>query len=257
MNMQDWSLDGKVAIVTGAAVGGIGETFALMLADAGASVVCADINFEGAQGVADRVTESGGRALAIHVDVTDEKSIDQAVAATIAEFGGVDILVNNAALMIALVGTSLIDYTRERWDEAMAVNVTGAWMFAKAVVPSMTARGGGRIVGMSSLGAYPAGSVYGITKLAMVGLTTSLAGELGPLNITVNAIAPGFTQSEAGMKLTPQSGPMREAIEARAATRATGTPHELANVLHLLVSQAGDWISGQVIHVDGGSIRRP
>ncbi len=257
MNMNSWKLDGKIAIVTGAALGGIGESFALMLADAGASVVCADINIAGAQGVADRVTALGGRAIAVHVDVRDEKSIDDAVAATVAEFGGVDILVNNAALMIALVGTSLIDYTRERWDEAMAVNVTGPWMFAKAVVPSMTKRGGGRIVGMSSLGAYPAGSVYGITKLAMVGLTTSLATELGPLNITVNAIAPGYTQSEAGMKLTPQSGPMREMIEARAATRATGTPQELANVLHLLVSPAGEWVSGQVIHVDGGSIMRP
>ena len=195
--------------------------------------------------------------MAVRVDISDEDSIDEAVGAAIANFGGVDILMNNAALMIDIVGTAVCEFTRERWDRAMAVNVTGAWMFSKAVLPSMRLRGGGRIVNLSSLGAFPAGSVYGITKLAIVGLTTALAKELGPLNITVNAIAPGFTQSQAGRKLTPQSGPARDAIESAASTRATGTPQELANVMHLLVSPAGEWITGQVIHVDGGAIRRP
>ena len=257
MNMQQWSLEGKVAIVTGASSGGIGEAFALEMANAGASVVCADINLEGAQAVADGVKAAGGSALAVQVDIANEESVAEAVAATITEFGGVDILVNNAALMEAIVRTTLMDYSREMWDRSFAVNLTGAWLFSQAVAPSMIARGGGRIVNTSSIGAFPAATVYGITKLAIVGLTTALAKELGPHNITVNAIAPGYTQSEAGKRLTPPSGAFRDALEAQAATRATGTPQEIANALRLLVTPAGEWITGQVIHVDGGYIRRP
>jgi NAD(P)-dependent dehydrogenase (short-subunit alcohol dehydrogenase family) len=150
-----------------------------------------------------------------------------------------------------------MQYERADWDRAFAVNVTGAWQCAKAVVPSMQARGGGRIVNQSSAGAFPAESVYGITKIAIVGLTTTLARELGPLGITVNCNAPGATNSDAGRSLTPPDGPFRHMLDARVAMRSIGEPVELCGALLLFCAPAGSWITGQVLNVDGGWIMRP
>jgi NAD(P)-dependent dehydrogenase (short-subunit alcohol dehydrogenase family) len=253
----DWSLEGKVAIVTGASTGGIGEAYAAALAQAGAAVVCADMNADGATAVADKIAAAGARSVGVAVDISDEASVADMVAATIAEFGGVDVLVNNAALMAQIVMTPAMAYERTAWDRAFAVNVTGAWQCAKAVAPSMIERGGGRIVNQASAGAFPAESVYGVTKLALVGLTTTLARELGGAGITVNCIAPGITSSVAGKMLTPPDGEFRQAIEAKAALRAVGEPEELCGALLLLCSPAGSWMTGQVIHVDGGWVLRP
>src|SRR5689334_21290138 len=186
-----WSLEGKVAIVTGAASGGIGEAYARALAGARATVVCADINAAGARAVAKHVEIDGGTASAVEVDIADGASVAAMADEVTRRYGGIDILVNNAALMLQIVMATAMQFTREDWDRAFAVNVTGAWQCAKAVAPSMTERGGGRIVNQASAGAFPAETVYGITKLAVVGLTTTLARELGPHGITVNCIAPG------------------------------------------------------------------
>lgn len=251
--LVDFSLEGRVAIVTGAAVGGIGEAYARALAEAGAAVCCADINTGGAEGVARDVEAAGGRALAVGVDITDESSVQAMVQRTVEELGGVDILVNNAALMAQLVaGGSTLGFSPEMWDRAFAVNVKGAWLCARAAAPEMVKRGGGSIVNQSSIGAIPAESVYGITKVAMIGLTTALARELGPSNINVNCIAPGLTQSEAGRMLTPDDSPYTQMMDARAALRAKGQPSELCGALLLFVSPAGRWITGQVMVVDGG-----
>jgi NAD(P)-dependent dehydrogenase (short-subunit alcohol dehydrogenase family) len=250
----DWSLQGKVAIVTGAAKGGIGEAYARTLSDAGAAVVCADLNLDGATAVAESL---GDASLAVEVDIADEASVAQMVDTTVQELGGVDILVNNAALMAQIVMNTAQGFSRAEWDKAFAVNVTGAWQCAKAVVPSMQSRGGGRIVNQASAGAFPAETVYGITKLALVGVTTTLARELGPSNITVNCIAPGITSSEAGKLLTPPEGEFRQQIEARAALRAIGDPEELCGALLLCCSPAGAWMTGQVLHIDGGWVLRP
>jgi NAD(P)-dependent dehydrogenase (short-subunit alcohol dehydrogenase family) len=253
----DWSLDGKVAIVTGASQGGIGEAYADALAGAGASVVCADINSEGARAVADRIGDEGGKALAVTVDIADEESVQRMVDEATSQFGGVDVLVNNAALMVQIVGAPAMDYAREDWDRAFSVNLTGAWQCAKAVAPSMRERGGGRIVNQASAGAFPAETVYGITKVALIGLTTTLARELGPSNITVNCIAPGPTSSDAGKLLTPEGSVYREMVEQRAALRGVGEPSELCGALLLFCSPAGGWISGQVLNIDGGFVMRP
>jgi NAD(P)-dependent dehydrogenase (short-subunit alcohol dehydrogenase family) len=255
--LVNFSLEGKVAVVTGAAVGGIGEAYARSLAEAGAAVVCADVNEAGAEGVAKAVGDEGGRAVAVGVDITDDVSVAAMVNRAVAEFGGVDILVNNAALMTQLVGGgTTLTFPPDMWDLAFAVNVKGAWNCARAVAPEMVKRGGGSVVNQSSIGALPAESVYGITKIAMIGLTTALARELGPSNINVNCIAPGLTQSVAGAALTGDDSPYFQMMKTRAALsgHVRGQPAELCGALLLFVSPAGRWITGQVMVVDGGIV---
>lgn len=249
----DHSLQGQVAIVTGAAAGGIGEAYAQALAEAGASVVCADINIDGASAVADSITAEGGQAIAVAVDISSDDSVQSMADKAFSEYGGVDILVNNAALMadIAMAGPTM-SFPDALWDRAFDVNLKGAWRCAKAVAPSMTERGGGAIVNQASIGAIPAEGVYGITKLAMIGLTTTLARELGPAGIRVNCIAPGLTQSVAGAALTPDDAEYTQMMASRAALRLKGQPSELCGALLLFTSPAGSWITGQVMVVDGG-----
>ncbi|MBS3961902.1 MAG: SDR family oxidoreductase [Sandarakinorhabdus sp.] len=252
---ESFRLDGRVAIVTGAGGRGnsIGRAYAAGLAAAGASVVVADINEGGAKAVA---AEIGDRALAVRVDITDRASVDAMVKGATDRFGGVDILVNNAALMVEAVGTPAIAITTDAWNHIMAVNVTGALHCAQAVVPAMQARGGGAIVNQLSAGAFPAFTAYGISKVALLGLTTTLARELGPSGIRVNAIAPGMTMSDAGKALTPDDSPLVKAMEAQVPLRLRGQPDELVGALLLLTSDAGSWITGQVLNVDGGWIIR-
>lgn len=254
-SIDSYRLDGKVAIVTGAGGRGnsIGRAYALGLAAAGAKIVVADINEDGAKAVA---ADIGANALAVRVDITDRSSVEAMVAAATNAFGGVDILVNNAALMVEAVGTPAIQISNENWNRTMAVNVTGALLCAQAVVPVMQRRGGGAIVNQLSAGAFPAFSVYGVSKVALLGLTTTLARELGSMKIRVNAIAPGMTMSDAGKALTPADSPMVQAMEAQVPLRLRGEPDELVGALLLLVSEAGGWMTGQVLNVDGGWIIR-
>jgi NAD(P)-dependent dehydrogenase (short-subunit alcohol dehydrogenase family) len=258
-SLDQFRLDGKVAIVTGAGGRGnsIGRAYALGLARAGAAVVVADLNGEGAQSVSKEIVSDGGRSIGVAVDITQPASVQQMVQAAQTAFGGVDILVNNAALMAELGQLSAVDIPLEQWNRIMDVNVTGALNCTQAVVPLMRQRGGGKIVNQVSGGAFPAVSVYGISKLALVGLTTTLARQLGREKINVNAIAPGNTTSDAGRQLTPDDSPFIKFLEMSVAMRVRGAPDELVGTLLLLCSQAGDWITGQVLHVDGGWVLRP
>ena len=258
-SLDRYRLDGKVAVVTGAGGRGnsIGRAYALGLAAAGASVVAADLNGDGARSVADEITAAGGRAVSVQVDITDRTSVDAMADAACKAFGGVDVLVNNAALMMEIVRFPAMQISLDDWNRAFAVNVTGALNCAQAIAPMMVARGGGRIVNQVSGGAFPAGSVYGVTKIALVGLTTTLARELGRQGVTVNAIAPGNVMSDAGKALTPEDSPFVKMLENQVALRLRGEPDELLGALLLLCSEAGGWITGQVLHVDGGWIIRP
>ncbi|MCK9563330.1 MAG: SDR family oxidoreductase [Bacteroidales bacterium] len=258
-SLDQFRLDGKVAVVTGAGGRGnsIGRAYALGLAQAGAEVVVADVNTEGAERVRDEIVEAGGSAIAVGVDITQPDSAAAMAEAAATAFGGVDILVNNAALMAELQSVSAIDIPLDEWNRILDVNLTGALNCARAVVPLMRQRGGGRIINQTSGGAFPAISVYGIGKLALVGLTTTLARQLGRENISVNAIAPGNTTSDAGKLLTPDDSPFIKFLEASVAMRVRGAPDELVGTLLLLCSPAGAWITGQVIHVDGGWVLRP
>jgi NAD(P)-dependent dehydrogenase (short-subunit alcohol dehydrogenase family) len=258
MSAPSFELTNQTAIITGAGGRGnsIGRAYARGLAQAGAAVVVADLNLEGAQAVADEIVAEGGQAIACQVDITDRPSVDAMVAAAVATFGGVDILVNNAALMAELGSDQAVDIDIDSWNRIMNVNVTGALNCSQAVVPEMRKRGGGRIVNQTSGGAFPAQSIYGISKLALVGLTTTLAKQLGRDNINVNAIAPGNVTSDAGKQLVPDDSPFIQFLQATVATRPRGAPEELVGTLLLLCSGAGDWITGQVIHIDGGWVMR-
>lgn len=258
-SIDQYRLDGKVAVVTGAGGRGnsIGRAYALGLGAAGAAVVVADLNAEGARKVCDEIVSAGGKAIAVGVDITQPDSVATMAKAARDAFGGVDILVNNAALMAELGYLPAVDIPLEQWNRIMDVNLTGALICTQAIVPLMRARGGGKIVNQVSGGAFPAMSVYGISKLALVGLTTTLARQLGREKINVNAIAPGNTMSDAGRSITPDDSPFIKLLEATVAMRVRGQPDELVGTLLLLCSTAGDWITGQVLHVDGGWVLRP
>ncbi|MFT3966494.1 MAG: SDR family oxidoreductase [Sphingobium sp.] len=258
-SLDQFRLDGKVAIVTGAGGRGnsIGGAYAKGLAAAGASVVVADLNEAGAKAVADEIVAAGGQAVGVGVDVASEPSTLALGAAAKEAFGGIDILVNNAALMVDISYDNFETVSLDAWHKAFAVNLEGALLCARAVIPSMRERGGGRIVNQTSGGAFPASGLYGITKLALVGLTTSLAKQFGKDGITVNAIAPGNVTSDAGKMLVPDDSPFIKFLEMTVASRPRGAPDELVGTLLLLCSGAGAWITGQTVHVDGGWVLRP
>jgi len=258
-SIERFRIDGKVAVVTGAGArqNSIGRAYALGLAAAGARLVVADLDPQGAEAVASEIRDAGGEAIAAGVDIADRGSVDAMASAARAAFGGVDILVNNAAIMAEMTRAYAIDYPLDAWNRILAVNLTGALNCCQALVPQMRERGGGKIVNQVSAGAFPAQSVYGVTKLALVGLTTTLAAELGRSGINVNAIAPGNTMSEAGKSLSHPDTPFRKMLETIVVGRIEGQPEDLVGALLLLCSPAGDWMHGQVLHVDGGWVTRP
>jgi NAD(P)-dependent dehydrogenase (short-subunit alcohol dehydrogenase family) len=251
------ALDGRVAIVTGGG-GGIGQAYAAGLAEAGAAVVVADINEAPAEAAAANLTAAGHRALGIRLDVTDPASAAAMVERVRREFGRIDVLVNNAALMSEIPKDPLATLPIEVWDRVMRVNVTGPLICTQAVVPTMKEQGSGRIVNQASAAAFLPGGLYRLSKHALVGLTAGLGAELGPFNISVNAIAPGLIETEAGFRSAGAPG-----TEKRT-SRYAGIPHarpdrppsDLVGTLLLLASDAGDFINGQTINVDGGWVIR-
>ena len=250
----DTTLEDQVAIVTGGS-GGIGQAYCRALAKDGASVVVADIDGEGAAAFAAELESEGLTALGVAVDVTDPVSAEAMVEAAISRFGGVDILVNNAGIMSKIPRTSLLLVEPDSWDLAMRVNAMSVIVCSRAVVPSMKERGGGKIINQASTAAFEPGGLYRISKLAVVGLTAGLAKELGPENINVNGIAPGMIQTEESFRSA--GGPESERRIARAASgvpnpRPDRDPGALVGALMLLASEAGDYINGQTLILDGG-----
>lgn len=250
-----FDLTDKVAIVTGGA-GGIGVVYADALCQAGAAVVLADVNAEAAEKAAAELAGKGHRAFGVRVDVASRESADAMAAAAADAFGGVDILINNAAIMVDLPQFGLSDMPVADWDRVMNVNLRGPLLCTQAVVPFMTARGGGRIVNGLSAGAFMPGGIYGISKYGLHALTVNLAFELGGRGINVNGIAPGLVDNESGYASLPKDSPAREMIAMGIPGKTAGPPSDLVGTLLLLVSKAGDWITGQTISVDGGWVKR-
>lgn len=244
----------KVAIVTGAGQG-IGEAYAKALATEGARIVVAEINEAQGQRVAAEITAAGGEARFVRVDVAAPESTRAMAAATVDAFGGIDFLVNNAAIYHGMEVAPLIAVDWDYYKRFMDVNMHGALLCARACFESMVARGGGAIVNQSSTAAWMAVGYYGIAKLALNGITQSLARDLGAFNIRVNAIAPGPTDTEATRLIVPDV--ILKQLLAQMPLRRMGIPADLVGTCLFLLSDASAWMTGQVINVDGGQIMRP
>ena len=246
-------LKGKAAIVTGAA-GGIGRAYARGLAEAGAAVVLADVRGDAAAEQAAALAADGYDAIGIQVDVTSEESTLAMARQTAERFGSVDILVNNAALMAeVMTAGQLTTIPLDMWHRTLDVNLTGPFLCTRAVVPYMKEKGYGKIINQSSGGAWLGGAHYGLTKLGIVSMTISLAKELAKSGIRVNAIAPGWTNTEAGNSTT---SPEVRAAVARSIPFPFGEPEDLVGGLVYLASAASDWVTGVTLNIDGGWITR-
>jgi len=243
---------GKVAIVTGAG-GGIGEAYARGLAAEGAAVVIAEINETAGQSVAESITDDGGRAVAVTTDVSDEASTQTMAAATVEAFGQIDILVNNAAIYGDMRMDSLLTVPWDYYQRFMSVNMNGALLCTRACHKDLR-KTRGVIVNQSSTAAWMGAGYYGIAKLAVHGITQSLARELGPVGIRVNAIAPGPVGTEATEKT---AGAFADQIVATLPLPRMGTVGDLVGALLFLCSDDASWITGHVLNVDGGHIMRP
>jgi 3-oxoacyl-[acyl-carrier protein] reductase len=244
---------GAVVIVTGAAQG-LGRSYALRFAAAGWRVVIADIHETKAHAVQAEVAAAGGDALAIATDVAEESSCSALIAGTIARYGRIDALVNNAAIT-TFERKVFTKYSVEEWDRMFAVNVRGSWLMMRAVVPSMQAQGGGSIVNIAS-NTYLSGRVsmshYVSSKGAVVGLTRSTARELGPMNIRVNCVLPGATQTEVPSSVQPPE--RRRVILENQALKRPEEPDDLAGAVLFLASDDARFITGQSLVVDGGFV---
>jgi NAD(P)-dependent dehydrogenase (short-subunit alcohol dehydrogenase family) len=246
-------LQGKVAIVTGGA-GGIGSAYCHALAELGVSIVVADLNAEGAEDSAKKLDSEGFKAIGVAVDVTDLESAKNMVAQATQAFGGVDILINNAGIMSTIPKGKLTEIDPDAWLTAMKVNAMSVLVCTQAAVPAMRARGGGRIINTASTAAFEPGGLYRLSKNAVVTLTAALAHEIGAENFTVNAIAPGMIQTEEGFRSAGAVGSEKRTARAKGVpnVRPDREPSALVGAMLLLASDAGDYINGQTIIIDGG-----
>ncbi|MCQ9179707.1 SDR family oxidoreductase [Streptomyces sp. IBSBF 2953] len=237
----------KVIIVTGAGQG-IGEGYARALAAEGARVVVAELNEEQGQ----RVAKEIGGALFVRTDVADPASADALTDTVMREFGRIDHLVNNAAIFHGMRREGIVTVDYEYLDRFLKVNLLGALHVTRATLPYL--QKGAAVVNQSSTAAWQATGFYGLAKAGINHLTVSLAAELGPRGIRVNAIAPGPTDTEAARSIIPEE--YRAAMVQSFALKRMGTAADQAGALKFLLSDEAAWVTGQVIAVDGGSVVR-
>ncbi len=243
----------KVIVVTGAAQG-IGEAYAKALAAEGAKVVVADLNAEAGQQVAK--SDRGGRRhrrCSCPCDVSSADSAEALAATVEAEWGGVDGLVNNAAIYGAMEFDLLITVDWDYYRKFMSVNMDGALVMTRALFASMQKRGGGSIVNQSSTAAYLYSGFYGLAKVGVNGLTQQLAHEVGGMNIRVNAVAPGPVDTEA---TRVQAGDATKDIIKTMALKRMGQPEDMVGATLFLLSDESSWVTGQILAVDGGQTWR-
>lgn len=245
-------LKDKVVVVTGAAQG-IGEAYAKGIAAEGAAVVVADIDEESGARVAKEIEAAGQKAIFVRCDVSDHDSAAALAEQAVAAYGGVDGLVNNAAIYGEMAFDLLITVDWDYYQRFLAVNLNGALVMTRALYPAMQKRGGGAVVNQSSTAAYLYSGFYGLAKVGVNGLTQQLAHELGGMNIRVNAIAPGPTDTEA---TRTQAGEAAKDMTRSMAIKRLGQPEDLVGACVFLLSEESSWISGQILAVDGGGTFR-
>ncbi len=249
-------LAGKVALVTGGAKG-IGRHYSQALAAAGARVMIADI--EDGSALAAEITQAHGADAAASAicDVSDEKSVQALVAATLARFGQIDVLVNNAALYSKLSPRNFDEWDVDVWDRVMAINVRGPWLMVRHVAPHMIARRAGKIINIASGTVYkgtPRMLPYVTSKGAMLAFTRALSRELGQHGIAVNTLAPGYILSETGLENATHVEEARIPVRNSRAFKRDAYPEDLTGTLVYLASSDSDFVTGQSIVVDGGSV---
>lgn len=249
-----FNLTGKVAIVTGGAMG-IGQGIALRLAEAGASVMITDVNLEAAQATVTQIRTAGGKAEAVKADAASVADAKRAVEETARAFGRLDLLVNNAGIYPF---APALEVTEALWDKVLDINLKGLFFTAQAAAQEMLREGhGGKIVNIASIDAlHPTGTLvhYDASKGGVVMVTKALALELGPHHILVNAIAPGAIQTP-GASSPAMTEEMTQAFTARIPLRRMGIPDDIAKVVLFLASSAADYMTGSVVVVDGGFLQ--
>ena len=245
------ALMSKAAIVTGAAQG-IGKAIAVRLVKDGMRVAIVDINQEAAVAAAEELAgQYGADTMAVQCDVSQEEQVNIAVQKVLERFGTVDVLVNNAGILS--LKKPFVEYTKADWDKIFGINFMGDVFFCKALIPTMKEKKSGRIINMASqsaeTGGLAASPIYAASKAAVWCMTKSLAGEMGPYQVTVNAVAPGYIATDMTAAL-PEAA--REAMLASIPAGRAGTPEDVAAAVAFLASDEAAYITGQVLSVDGG-----
>lgn len=245
-------LEARVAMVTGAGRG-IGRAIATKLARAGAKVVAADIDLSHAQGTSEMIMEQGGVCIAVRADVTQIDSLNTLLEKALETYGKVNIMVNNAGVMYR---TRIFDISLDEWEKTIKVNLTGAFLCIKAVLPGMKEQGFGRIINISSSAGRSVstlgGAHYTSSKAGLLGLTRAVAKEVGPFGITVNAICPGLIDTEMARKTT-SPGELQDFLDSFPIDRI-GTPEEVGDLVVFLCSDQASYITGASLDINGGDL---
>ncbi len=249
-------LKDKVAIITGAGRG-LGRAFALRFAEEGAKLFLPDISLERAEGTAKEIRAKGGEAVAMETDISDENATKKMAEKVMQQYGKVDILLNNAAIWYGIEAKPWDAWMVAEWDRIFAVNVKGTWLCCKAIAPLMIKESRGKIINIASnVANVPAAQAflpYSCGKGAIYTLTHALARALGPSGINVNAIAPGYTASEASLSQRDSEKTFELATSEQSIQRRE-EPIDLVGTAVFLASKDSDFIMGQVIYVDGGTV---
>ena len=249
-------LDGRVAVVTGAArARGIGRAICLRFVQEGARVAVLDIDGDGARRLAEEIGAAGGEAIGVACDVADLAACEAAAAEVVAAWGRADILVNNAAKLENVDWQPFDQWTVEEWDEMLNVNLRGMWFCARAFVPLMKAQGYGKIVNVTSSTFWEGvgGFIhYTSSKGGVIGFTRALGRELGEFGIRVNALAPGYTMTDAQAEHAAAHPEHPVAMRDQRALARDETPEDLAGPAFFLASADSDFMTCQTILVDGG-----
>ena len=247
-NSQPYNLNGKTALVTGASRG-IGREIALLLGSHGANIICVSRSQDELNSVVELIDSNGGKGEAISCDVSDKESFESVVKKTQETFGTIDILVNNAGITRDNI---ILRMKEEEWDDVISINLKSCYNTIRTISPLMLKNRFGRIINITSIigiRGNPGQSNYAASKSGIIGLTKSIAQELGSRNITVNAVAPGYIETNMTENLSSQ---IKENLLNQIPLKRIGNPGDIAKVILFLASDEASYITGQVISVDGG-----